>query len=416
MRYKEDTLVLDAASSFAKAAMTINPVEMLVPTNLAAVSQSWKAAAITGEFMNPVFRYNEPELTRIKLLLSKIMDNYHVIESNCQPENKIDIAIMKILELRYQDALLAAEIASDILSERDSYSQEALFGLYGTPSADLIKQSFDAIEHPERRQEDKGSRFSEEKRLELKNRRFNAEQIRKIFLKVLVYYDFIGSWNCVIDPNITNAIDARDKTKSGQSLLVIPATKIVDGVALANLIGHEIESHIRGSENSRSIFKELLAGTPLLPLVRLLAKSDNEVFYEGVAKMRDVETNGDASLPHPYYVIAASLAREGYDFRYVANTVYAFKLSAGASKKEAIDFAWNIARRIFRGCTNTKCGFANTKDIGYFMGYQIAKETRAILRNYSSMTLDDINLLEAAGVDFSNVAHPYKDAVSFIFE
>ncbi len=418
MLYRDQTAVYDAARSFAALAMTMNPVAMCVPLNLLDLEADWKACAKHGHFFNPEFNYDRAELHRIALLGVDLYSYWSQIDLGCLPEDELDRAILAILEHRFADALLTTEIAASILNTDDVSTQAAIYGLYGEPSSSIIAHAYDALAHPANYRERHHSRFSSADLLKLDSRSFNAEGIRRQFLTVFDYYGFSQAWECVIDQRVTHAIDARDKTANGKSQLIIPARKTVKGRALASLIGHEIESHIRSSENARALFRKLLSRPslmPLMPLVPLLAKSDNECFYEGVAKLSDVATNGDNSLPHPFYAIAIHNAQSGKNFGEIAQIIAMLKHAGNVTQDEAINFAWNVTRRIYRGCTDTSKSFANTKDYGYFAGYILAKSAPASYRDYSTLTVEDLRLLETAGVDLATPRYPYKDAVRFIF-
>lgn len=418
MLYRNQTTVHDAARSFAALTMTINPVAMCVPLNLSDLEADWKACAKHGHFFNPEFIYDRTELQRIALLSVDLYSYWSQIDLGCLPENELDRAILAILKHRFTDAILATEIAASILNADDVSTQAAIYALYGEPSGSLIMHAYDALAHPSNYREQRRSRFSSADLSKLESLSFNAEDIRRKFQIALSYYGFHEAWECVIDQRVTHAIDARDKTTNGKSQLVIPARKTVNGRALASLIGHEIESHIRSSENARALFRKLLSRTslmPLMPLVPLLAKSDNECFYEGVAKLSDVTTNGDHSLPHPFYAIAIHNAQSGKNFGEIAQIIAMLRHTGNVSQDEAINFAWNVTRRIYRGCTDTSKSFANTKDYSYFAGYILAKSAPASYRDYSSMTVDDLQLLEAAGIGLTRPNYPYEDAVKYIF-
>ena len=103
------------------------------------------------------------------------------------------------------------------------------------------------------------------------------------------------------------------------------------------------------------------------------------------------------------------------NFGSVAKTIYNLKRNAGATEEEALNFAWTITRRVYRGCTNTSNHrFANTKDIAYFVGYTLAQNVPTSYLDFSSMSIADLQLLVEAGVDLTRPAYPYQDAVSFI--
>ena len=411
MIYKDKQAVADASRYLAQTAITMNPVAICNPTNLADIDKNWKKCAVAGEFGNPKFEYDQVELGRVALMGYHIHDYWLQIKLNCTPQNALDYAILKIIEHRVCDALLTAEIAACIHNKYDNGTQDAIIGIYGKPSCSFIMRCYDALEHPSSYREIHKSRFSEVEVAALAERRFKATDIRNTFNQVLEYYGFQPAWECVLDPKV-KTIDARDKTESGRSLLIVPSKRISDGYKMAMLIGHEIESHIRGSENSRALWRKILEFTPFLPLVNLLAKSDDERFYEGVAKMSDVDVCGNASAPHPYYTIATNLAlNESYSFGQVAHIIYILHYTSSVTPEKAADFAWNITRRIFRGATDTRKGFAFTKDYGYLAGYDMARVAPTSLRNYSSMTLDELQLLENAGIDLSYPRYPRKDAI-----
>ncbi|MDO4220186.1 MAG: DUF1704 domain-containing protein [Candidatus Saccharibacteria bacterium] len=414
MLYRDSTKAHDLARYIAQTVMTMNPVAMCVPTNVSDIEKEWKLCAKAGHFYSPKFTYNEAELRRISLMGYKVSNYWSELSLNCTPQNQIDSAILGVLESRVCDAILTAEIAASILAKDDARTKEAIIGIYGEPSASLIALCYDRIQRPGAYLNGATSRFDAETLANLQAMKLNAADIRKRFLEVFNFYGF-KSWECIIDQQVTSAIDARDKTPSGKSQLVIPARKTVDGRALCSLIGHEIESHVRGSENSRALFGRLLANSPLEPLVNLLAKADNESFYEGVAKMSDVNVNGDNSLPHPYYVIAIDRALHGDSFAEVAQLIYLLKHTGNTTVQEAVDSSWNITRRVFRGCTDMeKGGYAHTKDFGYIDGYYRAQNTPTSYRDYSSMTIMDLRLLEDAGVDLTHPAYPHQDAIQLI--
>ncbi len=411
MIYRDRTVVADASRYLSLIAMTMNPVAICNPTNLSDIEKDWKTSARAGYFPNPYFRYNDEELHRIALLGNNIFDYWQQIRNNCICQSKLDRVILEILENRACNAMLAAEIAAGIYNEEDLRTQGAITTVYGRPNSFFTMRCYDVLERPTTYYSYNKPRFNVTKLAELESRSFKATEIRDTFNAVLDYYGFRPAWECVLDPMV-KTIDARDKTEDGQSRLIVPSRRISNGRSMAILIGHEIESHIRGSENSRALLRKIIGGTPLEPLINLLAKADNEQFYEGVAKMSDVAIVGNDAIPHPFYTIAINLAlNEGKSFGEVANTIYMLKYTGTETRDTAINFAWTVTRRIFRGATDTSRGFAFTKDYGYLAGYDIAKNIPTCLHDYSTFTLKELKLLEDAGVDFMSPAYPKKDAI-----
>lgn len=418
MLYTNAAQMRIVATCLAEIAMTMNPVAMCVPTNLEEAEKNWKSSAKEKNFIDPVFKYDTDELNRIARLGSKLEECRTFIFAHCIPEDKVDSAILSILGSRIADAILTAEMAYGIICEDDRRTMGAILKKYGTPSGGISLRCYDIVEDLASYRTGEKGRFDADTLKTLNSLQFGAADIRKRFLEIFNYYGF-QTWKCIIDDRIKSAVDARDKTESGVSQLVIPTRKTADGRKLCSLIGHEIESHVRGSENSRELFRQLLGdNSPLSPLVNLLAKADDEKLYEGAAKMMDVKTNGDMSKPHPYYVIAVDQAMRNNsyaNFGSVAKTIYNLKRNAGATEEEALNFAWTITRRVYRGCTNTSNHrFANTKDIAYFVGYTLAQNVPTSYLDFSSMSIADLQLLVEAGVDLTRPAYPYQDAVSFI--
>lgn len=414
MIYRDETTVADASRYLAATAMTLNPVAICNPTNLSEIDKDWKNCAANGYFPNPVFRYNQEELERASLLGDKINQYWHQIRYNCVAQNPVDRAVLAILHNRVVDAMLASEIAAGIHEKQDARTQTALLTAYGRPSGSFIAHCRNSLGNPAAYRDFVKPRFDEAQRKELAEREFKASEIRDMFIAVLDYYGFRPDWECELNPLI-KTIDARDKTEDGQSRLLVPHKRKVNGFDMATLIGHEIESHIRGSENSRALMRDLVGDSPFEPLINLLAKADNEQFYEGVAKISDVAIGGNDAAPHPYFTIATDLAlNQGKSFGDVANNIYLLKSTGSTTPEKAIASAWIITRRIFRGATDTSKGFAFTKDFGYLAGYDIAKLIPAYLHDYSSLTLSELKLLDDAGVDLMKPKYPRKDAVKDI--
>lgn len=412
MIYRSETAVADASRYLVATAFTMNPVAICNPTNLTDIESDWKTSAAAGYFPDPVFQYNQEELKRVALLGETVKHYWQKIHYNCICEDEVDEAILSILKNRVDEAILTAEMATGIIDKDDRRTQKFLLSIYGKPSFSFIKRCYYSLEHPTVYQDQVHPRFDAKKKAELEERKYNAEEIRSVFTAVLDYYGFRPDWDCVIDP-LVKTIDARDKTESGQSQLIVPKKRVVDGYTLAKLIGHEIESHIRGSENSRALLSTFIGDTPLDPLIKLLAKADNEQFYEGVAKISDVAICGNEEIPQPFYTIAINLALfQQKSFGKVAENIYMLRYTGETSVKSAITSAWNTTRRIFRGATDTSKGFAFTKDYGYLAGYDVAKIIPSPLHDYSSLTLHELKLLEDAGVDLTSPAYPKKDALA----
>lgn len=414
MIYREKQIVKDASSYLAQTAATLDPVAICTPINLTDLADEWKRCAITNHFFCPSFRYDRIQLGRAAIIGNRIYTYWNKIRYNCTPQNDIDRAILEILEHRVHDTIMTSEMASSICCEQDHNTQTAILNVYEQPSNSFIMHCHDSLEHSSEYYRYIKPRFDKNKMALLASKKYRASEIRSIFIKALDYYGFRPNWECILDPKV-RTIKANDKTEDGQSRLVVPSRRAANGAEMAILIGHEIESHIRGSENSRYLMHRLLDGSPLELLVNYLAKSDDERFYEGVAKISDVTINGNPELPSVLHTIAIDLAlNEKKNFGEVANIICALSYNASTAREVAANAAWNITSNVFRGATNTNVGFAFTKDYDSLFGYEIATEIPASYHDYSSMTLDELRLLETAGVDLSTPRFPRKDAIKDI--
>ena len=385
MRYNsQGVFAKEPAKVLARAAMALNPVELITPINLSHEKELWINADEGEPFLNPEFKYDEFKLSQAAAQGEILRIAADALRYACQPETDIDNAILEILEHRVQSALCTANMAASILlgcNTAGDYSQK------GAPPC-----------------------FSSERCDQLKAVSYDAAGIQCEFQRVIDAYGITG-WDIVIDDDVS-AIDVRNKTSCGRPQVVIPRSRKVSGLKLAELIGHELECHLRDSVNAESLFAEYLNGTPLEPLIPLLAKSDDELFYEGHAKLSDVTIKGESALPHPYYVIAIDAALRGYSFADIGELIYNLRREAGQSHKAAMSGAWTATYRTMRGAVDALGGYAYTKDYAYWTGYEVAckvAQQAPYLLDYATLTLDELRLLEKAGVDLT---HPCCSALN----
>ena len=418
MLYHNRTTVADAAHFLSLMVVTLDPTTISTPKHLADFYKDWKICAKAGHFYSPTFTYDDKELRFIALLGHKIREYWEQIYYNCIPQNEIDYAILSVLEGRVNHAIAATDIADNIYIKNSARTQESILSIYGKPSLDLIARCHDAIDHPTAYTEGYSPRFSDHRLNPIAGMSHNTTSIRKYFDETLEYYGFSQMWECVVLPHMAHQVEVFDQTEKGKSRLVIAAGTDVGGLKLASLISREIEGRIRGIENSRALFRQLISDeSPLFPLVNMFAKSYNELLSNGTAALSDMISDGNSALPHPYYVIAINNALLGDDFGKIANSIYMLRFNGFTTKDAAVDFAWNIACDVFRGSTDPReGGYAFTKSFDHLAGYLMTKNVPASYRDYSSMTVPDLLLLERAGVDLSSPKYPYRDYVGSIFE
>lgn len=304
-------------------------------------------------------------------------------------------AVKNIAIDRINDAIITAEMAQAILDGNDITMAALSAEKYGTPPSTIINHAYDIANdgYP-------GSYspyFDADTIKTLKAQSFDAADILHYFERALEIYG-ITDWLVIADDQAT-AIDVRDKNSSGRPLVVIPSTRQVDGLKLLELIGHEIECHLRSSENARNFWAKILT-EDYLPLVPLLAKSDNEFLYEGYAKQNDTKVRGSAGLPTPNYLVAMDQARRGGSFAETMETIAGFEIQRGANRKQAFSRAWTATYRVFRGCSNCANGkdvcYSFTKDFAYFGGFHTVSESDYL--DFSSMSMRDVVKLTEANV------------------
>ena len=403
----------DKIKQIAGIQASLNPVEIATPKNAKEEKEHWLIAAKIGNYPNPSFVYDEERLRTVSGYSTLLSTARYQIETGMIPENEIDRIIKKILLSRFDnDSLATTELASSILLHDDLTSCALNHQIYGHPSNSQVIRAYSIVKQDApviARQ----SRFTKKDQKKLEKMTFIDEQIAYWFEEAIALYGFKG-WTVEVGNQYT-AIDVRDKSSAGKPVVGIPTGRKVNGLKLLELIGHEIECHLRGSENCKALVMQIIGeNSPLLPFVPILAKSDNELFYEGVAKVSDVSINGNAGMPKPYATIACDCARRGSSFSETAKFIERCRLEMGEKDEDARKGAWTTTYRIMRGCTNTAVGGYNfSKDYIYMSGYDLACQINENLHNFSSMTIDELNALQAVLLNLVP-AYPHLDAVGWV--
>ncbi len=410
------SLVHEAASRIASIALKLNPVEIVTPLNQREEKNLWLKSAENGVIRNPIFIYDKTALRGIAGLEHDLLGAASQLERNIIAHDLIDTAILALIKDRVKEAHASIQLARSILMEDDKKSGYFTSVMYGRPNPQQLTEAIMLATSASAKLGDYASRFSKEEAKRLKGIQFDAAGICDYFQRALAYYG-IGGWSVEIDEQ-ASSIDVRNKTHDGKPRVVVPVDREVNGLKLLELIGHEIECHLRDSENAAQLFYELIdTDSPLAPLVPVFAKSDNEMLYEGHAKLSDASVTGDKALPKPYYTIAQDYAAKGESFSSTANHILELRQKLGDSESAALKGAWLACYRSYRGCTNTKnpSGYTFGKDYAYLAGFSLARNLQhAEWLDYASLTLSDISQLHSCGVVFSAPAYPYRDAVKHI--
>lgn len=387
----------------AKVAMQLNPVELITPTNAASEKKAFIKTYENGFSVNPSFLYQKGKLRQAVKAgkeLEKLLEAYKGLEKY-YPATKLgeaqEAAVKNIILDRINDAIVTSEMAQAILDGDDSALAELSIEKYGAPTCEMFAMAYRAATDEEFEEVGQPA-FDAETIKYLKGQEYDAEEIMYYFTRVLELYG-IEDWIVVIDDKAT-AIDVRDKNLAGRPMVVIPVNRKVNGMKLLELIGHEIECHLRSSENSRYFWSQILTDE-YQPLVPLLAKSDNEFLYEGYAKKNDVCVTGKDGVPTPNYLLAMDQARRGESFATTFEAIAGFEIQNGTKLEKAYSKAWTATYRVFRGATYAKNdvvknGYLFTKDFAYFGGYHLATADDHL--DFSSMALRDVIKLEEAGI------------------
>lgn len=343
----------------------LNPVELVTPINVKEEKKRWIENAKNNCFGNPYFKYDEKRLQDAFLLRPLL--NELLRELNAMKPSKDDIADYFIWEQLYfalNDGIGTTYLAEAILKKHDNNAADVIVNKYGLPEEKNVGLAFNFILDNHAKDElehrvGKVYKFPDKGELILAEKTLNADEIKEMFEWTMQQYTE-KTWPVNIDDNCTS-IDVRDKSQYGRPVIVIPTDRKVNGMKLAELIGHEIECHWRSSANA--------------DLIGAL-KCDDELIYEGLAALKDKKFNrdylGTFNLNSAYYIIAINEALRCNSFADTARTIYDY-LPESTKNKEAK--AWMYTYRVFRGITNSsnRVGYAFTKDRAYFEGWLFAK-------------------------------------------
>ena len=399
-------------SNLAEIISKLNPVELVTPTNVVEEKERWCKIAKNGFFTNPYFSYDRNALKVAAGYSNMLRTGKNHISSKLIPESPAEKVILDILLNRIESAIACTELAASILLSDDKETSELCHRIYGHPSNTQAVKAY-SIVTKEYQHEEIASRFTEEEQKILKAQKFDAAQIEYWFTEIINKYGIEG-WTVEVGDQYT-AIDVRDKNSSGKPVIGIPTSREVNGLKLLELVGHELECHLRGSVNCKALVEQILGkDSPLAPLYGVIAKSDNELFYEGVAKLSDVSVNGSDAIPLPYFTIACDQARRGENFASISSIIKGMRMDMGQDEKAAVTGAWTTTYRIMRGSTNPSVGgYCFPKDYIYMCGYEVAKQVNSEWYDYASMTIEELKAL-ADTTDLSNPQCHNLDAVGWL--
>ena len=326
------------------AIATLNPVEVVTPVNVKEEKEAWLAKAKSGVFTNPHFEYNQQLLDETIALRPQLIELLDRLKALPKTDDVAEQFVLEQLEFALRDGIGTTYLAESISEGKDSDSADAVVKKYGLPTEINAEDALEIAKNNDAKNKFEHSVIQShpypKASLEvMTTKELEAKEIKDMFLWTMKDYP-ANSWPVIIDDTATS-IDVRDKSSYGQPVIVIPTKRKVTGMKLAELIGHEIESHWRSSVNAEKIGA---------------LKCDDELVYEGLAVYKDKLFNRKYletfDLNNAYYVVSISEAIKGKSFEEVSKVIFDLL-----------------------GITNTENpeGYAFTKDRAYFEGWRYAK-------------------------------------------
>lgn len=397
-----------------KVTRKINLLEMMTPVNAHEEKAKWLRAATAEQWTTPQFRYDRELLRKVvrskrdlELLLEMMP---RALKSLSHDEQ--GYALREMAEARYQETVLMTRVAQTMLD--GDYMRTGMFlkEIYGVPSQKIVDEARDYAECLKRGEGHDQEDSPEQKLLreQLKELRFNAEEIRENFAWLARQCGLEGTRPIEVDPTVT-AITVRSQSSKGAAVL-IPEDCRKDGTELVQLAGHEILCHWGDAERTKKA----------LPL---LGRSPDDILYEGHATWSDYRVRlmlGEKAQQQqlPYYIIAMNLAKQGMTFAELARLIFDMVKQTEMSDEVALKRTWTTCFRVFRGSAggldNGTDRFAMTKDRAYFEGRQLAerlhREQRGSILEISSISIHDLEVLSSA-VEFgpATIVPPEEDPV-----
>ncbi len=354
------------ANKMAEIANTVEITKLVTPVNREKMRKLW----LENMDSVPEFEYDDDLLMRTSYVAKDLKELGHppIIEG------RIANAVREVLMNRYTDTMASAELAEGMLNYDAHMARHAIEKKYGALTEETIelaeKHAYDLLDGKIKSDRAEKPELSDDEIQELKDTRFNAESIKEWLNWALKQYGFEETWRAQVDetaPEVT--------VFNKQHVVLIPSTLEVDGIHLLQMIGHEIECHVRDSMNGEALFGVVGGGA---------LKTEYNVLSEGHALISDLTFYnrylGEArKCPAPWYVLAIDMAKNGEGFNRVARKLHELYLSRLEPEAQARRDAWKYTYAVYRGTQDTtparghKNVFTFTKDKCYFEGYPLAK-------------------------------------------
>ena len=356
---------------FATTALNAPKVEILkniTPANYNEAKQEWLEQAKKGHFTSPKFVYHA-DVYESKVILNDWNELCAKWE-NFTPHSEQEQLLYGLIDDYLNRQRMIGLITFAIAVGDDSLTNSLMRQYYGQTSPELIKLAYDlangttAIDFP--LLDSLAQRLNPAQVNECFAREYEAHDIKKLFEATLEEYHLQNIWKVVID-DIHSSICVTTLTSEDDSCIYIPCTRKVNEIKAIQLVGHEIECHVRHNENCIALLQDIF-DIPRVIAAKLVSDR-NGTLTEGFAKISDATIKKrclgtDDGAPEPWYIIMADLAKQGESFAQITERLHE-EWGVGLSK------CYTQASRIFRGCHDTANPrkFSRQADRSYLEGY-----------------------------------------------
>ncbi len=386
-----------AADRIADIILELDPLKIVTPVNYQTEKQKWiNAVSQNGVFLGPDFIYDYCYLYTVISLGFDLHNAEEQLKRSIRPRNKVDTIVLDMIDHRIQNAYQIIDLAYSIVDKNDELAAKCVAEI--NPGHNNLYDALMATK-PFRNLAATPRRIDDKKRKQLSSIHFNAERAKHIVEQAISAYNI----KCEVKVDEATTKVGMHYRTGDHPAFFIPANYEVTGFELVKLISREVECRLRSYENSKWLLRGLLGyQSPLLPLVPILAKSEDEMLFRGYAKISDESFSGRYSSQNSQtsYRVAQSLAMKGKSFVDTAKEIYQRCTQCGDKKPNAIKKSWCATYKVFRGCTNTDnshnyCFDSSSDYTGFMIARNIAYPE---FLDFSSLSLFELSQLDAADV------------------
>lgn len=395
------------------------------PTNYNEGKANWVAAAKSGRYICPQWSYDLQKLSGASHSIDELTVSKDHLDKMLIPECPSDFFVRELIFRAYDRQIQVCLTASRIAEQRDEDANCSLEDYFGSLDQELIDFAYSLAEGDSNFFDDAIADVQCAKNAEeieqLKSTLWTTPGLAELVRKVIDAYGLSDNWICETRSKNSSASVITAGEKPG---IFLPESysNPKNSIEAAMMIGHEC-SHMLHYANCI----ELLVREFNVPydIARIIVARQPSTLTEGFAKLNDARvkkfyTGTNEGAAHPYYVIAADIARNGGSFADIAEYIFPRRITDGYSLDETIEFVWKACYRTFRGCHNTKnphC-FNNTDAKSYLEGNVQAiklEKTAPIMSSFAKLSLSDINRASSILGKEIPVYYPHKHIAETLF-